>query len=245
MEATPSPKSTPVAPKQRSPWGLVILFVSAVLAVILCAYLGYGYGQQALRDVQTPTTVDLTTDLFDQEKSDGFISEPQILSQVAQNERRMRAQGLRVVDSTAGSVVRDANLETSDIFAAPKVVAAAAKADTQQEATSADLVLRVNTVQKLANQLILEVSLSNNSDKDRRFLYGDAFNQLLVSDEKGKRLSTLTSNLPGDVRADGTTYTGTIEIPIDELGSARYLRLSLQNFPDGQVNLAIPSVKLP
>ncbi|WP_218082159.1 hypothetical protein [Anthocerotibacter panamensis] len=217
----------------------------AIVVSVLGAYAGYGFGERSLLDVSVPTSVDLKNELDTPDKAQGFIQEDQVLSQIQQSEKRLREQGLALAPPIGDPQTQaEANLDKSDIFAEPEVVAAEDKGYTTQTTNSNAVSLQVNDVRRVANSLVLEVALTNQGSEDLRFLYGDAFNLLVISDERGKRLSALTTGLPGDLPPNGEQYTGSIEVPLDELGDARYLRLSLQDYPDGKVTLVIPSLKV-
>jgi len=208
------------------------------------AYGGYGFGEKSLEDVSMPSSADATRQVDSLGKSEGFIAEAQVLSQVQAAEQQLRAQGLTTLPLATASTQPGVDLNKSDIFDEPEVVAAA-EGDTTAEVSSESVSFKVNGVHRTTDALVLDVTLNNQGDEDRRFLYGDAFNLLILSDENGKRLSTLTTDLPGDLPANGEQYAGSIEVPLDELADAHYLRLSLKDYPDRKVNLLISSLKIP
>jgi len=232
--------------RRPNPWGWVVLVTAVLVVGIGAAYWGYGYGQQARLDVTAPITVDIARNLDSTEKASGFLNETQVLAKVAQSEITLRSGGLLPAGMPAvEGTDAVADLEKSDIFTEPEVVAAADAGYTTQKVESGSVQLQVVGVQRVEPYLVIDINLSNQGSQDRRFLYGDAFNLLVISDERGKRLSTLTNGLPGSLPAGGGVYSGSIEIPLDELGEARYLRLNLQAFPTGDVNLVVSSLKVP
>ncbi|WP_287127444.1 hypothetical protein [Candidatus Cyanaurora vandensis] len=242
-----APDTARSAVRYQSPWGFALFLTALIIAGVGMAYWGYNLGQRAAKNVSVPTSLNLVQPSANQEKAEGFIREFDVLARFQQQEQDIRRQGLGPVPLPDADIQASTgvNLEESDILEPAEVVAAQEQGQASQETTSAGVNLRVEDVQRLANALVLELNLTNQGGTDRRFLYGDAFNLLVVSDDQGRRLSTLTTGLPGDLPADGSTYAGSIEVPIDELGEARYLRVSLADYPDRQVDLVIGSLKVP
>ncbi len=235
---------SPKPPRYRTPW-MLIVFVAALAITVGAAYISYSFGQRALRDVTTPTSI--TVAGLKGARSTGFIQEMQVLTQVAQLELRLREQGLTQVSLTDidPELQSEVDLTKSDIFEEPEIVPADPQPYPTQQVSNGSVNLSVTDIYRLNNNLILDLTLSNQGSDDRRFLYGDAFNQLVISDETGRRLSTFTTGLPGDLPANGEVYAGSIEIPLDEVQSARYLRINLRDYPDQAVDLLLGSVAVP
>jgi len=227
--------------RYRNPWGFLIFLAALPVVLLGMAYWGYDLGQRALKDVSVPTTV--PTVPTTQEQAQGFIRETDILTRIAQQMERLRLQGFGPVPLPSVENSGEVDLNTSDIFQEPEVIAAD-QTESSRTVSNDQVTLEVTGVERIANLLVLDLSLTNQGSDDLRFLYADAFNALLVSDEQKRRLSTSTSGLPPDLPADGSAYSGSIEIPLDEIGDSRYLRLSLSDYKQ-QVNLVIPAIKLP
>lgn len=90
--------------------------------------------------------------------------------------------------------------------------------------------------------IILETYLRNDSTETVRFLYSSF---LEVSNAEGQSLTAFVEDLPGELPALGETFQGEIRIPQNLVGESKTLKVSLSDYPDRTLTLAINEVPMP
>ena len=105
-------------------------------------------------------------------------------------------------------------------------------------ATDAKVTLEVRSIKKEGEALLLDVSLKNDSSRSVEFLYSF----LNVTDDRGRALSATTQGLPGKLPPNGQAYSGKVSIPTVLLGGAKKLSMTLTDYPDRQLELAVADI---
>jgi hypothetical protein len=98
--------------------------------------------------------------------------------------------------------------------------------------------LQVSSANQQGGSLLLNVSLKNSGTTPVRFLYSF----LNVTDDQGRALSAITEGLPGELPANGETFTGTVSIPTALLEDAKKLSLTLTDYPDQKLQLKMSEI---
>ncbi|MDG2991445.1 hypothetical protein L3556_10965 [Candidatus Synechococcus calcipolaris G9] len=96
----------------------------------------------------------------------------------------------------------------------------------------------VSSARTQGDELVLQVSLKNDSSQGVQFLY----TFLEVTNDKGESLSALTNGLPTELPAGSDVATGTINISQALLRNAKAINLKLSNYPNQDVELHVPAI---
>ncbi|NER33606.1 MAG: hypothetical protein F6J93_06035 [Oscillatoria sp. SIO1A7] len=105
-------------------------------------------------------------------------------------------------------------------------------------ATDDKVTLEVRSMKKEGQALILDVTLKNESSRSVEFLYSF----LSIKDDSGRSLSATTQGLPGKLSPNSQLHSGKVSIPIAVLGDAKKLSMTLTDYPDRKLELAIADI---
>lgn len=105
-------------------------------------------------------------------------------------------------------------------------------------ATDDKVTLEVRSMKKEGQALILDVTLKNESSRSVEFLYSF----LSIKDDSGRSLSATTQGLPGKLSPNSQVYSGKVSIPTAALGDAKKLSMTLTDYPDRKLELAIADI---
>jgi len=100
--------------------------------------------------------------------------------------------------------------------------------------------LTINTVTRASGNLVLDVTLQNESPHNLQFSY----TFLDVISDDGTSLIAITQGLPTELPADSDPFSGTIQIPLVSLDEVKTLSLSLADFPNQDVKLSLKDIPL-
>lgn len=224
----------------RSTFLLTLLTLLAIMvtAGTLSAYLGFAIGSQALRGVTQP---DVTTDrkLLQQQQIDD------------------RQKGLTIIDEKEILTEVNNQIQAKQKKSQHQQKQAQAKKDTQpinftqqqQEAksssfpirdTAGGVTLEVLQAHRQGDSLLLNVNLKNEGAETVNFLYSF----LDVRDDRGRFISVIPENLPGQLPANGQNFTGTLKIPTVLLDNAENLSLTLTDYPEQKVELKLSNIPI-
>jgi hypothetical protein len=106
------------------------------------------------------------------------------------------------------------------------------------EGESQGVTLQVSNAFQQDGALVLTVNLKNESSAAVQFLYSF----LEVRDERGRSLTAITDDLPGEVPSNGDWFTGTVRIADVVLADAQTLSLALTNYPDQDLQLNLTGI---
>ncbi|OKH18264.1 hypothetical protein NIES593_22360 [Hydrococcus rivularis NIES-593] len=95
----------------------------------------------------------------------------------------------------------------------------------------------VKATQK-GGSLLLEVNLSNEGSAPVQFLYSF----LEVKDKKGRPLSAIVEGLPGELPANGESFTGIVRIPLELVDEGQQISLNLTDYPAQKLKLNISNI---
>lgn len=98
--------------------------------------------------------------------------------------------------------------------------------------------LEVSSARQQGGSLLLSVSLKNEGNAPVRFLYSF----LNVTDDQGRALSATTEGLPGELAANGESFSGTVSIPTALLEDAKKLSVTLTDYPDQKLQLKLSEI---
>jgi hypothetical protein len=210
----------------------------AILAMMLTAgtlsaYLGFAIGSQALRAVTQP---DVTTDrksskqqqVDDRHKGLTIIDEKEILTEVDNQIKAKQKQS---------QLKQQAKEEQKSLD----------RIQQQQEAksssfpirdTAGGVTLEVLQAHRQGDSLLLDVNLKNEGSETVNFLYSF----LDVRDDRGRFISVIPDNLPGQLPANGQSFTGTLKIPTVLLDNVENLSLTLTDYPAQKLELKLTNI---
>lgn len=98
--------------------------------------------------------------------------------------------------------------------------------------------LEVASARYSGGALLLKVNFKNEGSKTVRFLYSF----LDVMDDQGRALSANTEGLPGELPANGKTFSGVVSIPTFLLDDVKKISLKLTDYPDQQLQLQMSDI---
>ncbi|MBE9006828.1 hypothetical protein IQ259_17575 [Fortiea sp. LEGE XX443] len=105
-------------------------------------------------------------------------------------------------------------------------------------AESEGVTFGVQSARYSGGDLLLKVKMQNKGKDSVRFLYSF----LDVTDDKGRTLSASTEGLPGELPANGPTFSGTVIIPTALLDDVNKVSLSLTDYPAQKLKLDVSNI---
>jgi hypothetical protein len=209
---------------------ILVMMVSAGSA---SAYIGYLMGSQALRGVTQPD-INSTKKLNKKKQIEEgsykglkIIDEKEILVKVYNRingqEKKAKEQSWQPQDKFLKS-----NQQQEPIKSVSLPIR-----DTAQGVT-----LEVLETQRQGNSLLLDINLKNEGQEAVRFLYSF----LDVRDDRGRILSAIADNLPGELPANGKTFAGTLRIPTVLLDNAENISVTLTDYPAQKLELKLDQI---
>jgi len=189
-------------------------------------------GDQALQGVQQPDARPTKKKTGKQIAQDGvpILSEKDILTKVAEQEKKLnqRQQSEEKVQAKESEAKESEEKEE-----------AIRKADRfPSKSQDRGVTLEVESVEEKGGSLLLAVKLQNEGGRPVRFLYSF----LDVTDDRGRGMSAVTEGLPGEVPANGQTFSGTVSIPKALLEESKQLSLSLTDYPEQKLELKVSGI---
>lgn len=106
---------------------------------------------------------------------------------------------------------------------------------------SQGVVLEINEVRRQGDSLVMQVNMRNGGNQPVRFLYSF----LSVTDDKGQELSVSANGLPSDLPSFSETYSGRISVPLTLLEGVEKISLTLTDYPDQNLDLALADIPVP
>ncbi|MBE9169270.1 hypothetical protein IQ238_17650 [Pleurocapsales cyanobacterium LEGE 06147] len=215
-----------------------LLLTLAILAMMLTAgtmsaYIGFVIGSQALRAITQP---DLSTDRKSnkQQQVDGqhkgltIIDEKEILSEVENkiNVKQKQSRLKQQAKEEKKSVARIQQQQEAESSSFPL------------RDTAGGVTLEVLQAHRQGDSLLLDVNLKNEGSETVNFLYSF----LELKDDRGRFISVIPDNLPGQLPANGQNFTGTLKIPTVLLDNAQSLSLTLTDYPAQKLELKLTNI---
>lgn len=226
---------TTARPPSRLPSGLFWLSLFVFLAMIgvglSSAWWGMRLGNEALQGVNAPDVNPVRNFVNPDQKNK---QKPELITPRLRSEADIIKQVTTVMKEGRKSKPQAIAPQTSK----PATHQGKVALPRPLIASDQQITLTLGAIQRDSEGLILNVSLRNQSNQSRNFLYSF----LDVRDNEGNALSAMTENLPSQLPGNGQTYTGTITIPEALLGKAQTLSLSLTDYPEQQLNLALDKI---
>lgn len=207
-----------------------VLLTIMLIAGSLSAVAGYFFGRESLRGVTQPVVNPILGDVNSNAEALGqrqtLLKEGDIIAQVEKI--------TKVKPKPATSPTPDASPSpevSDDPSAAPGF---------PRTVTDQGVKLTINTVTRASGNLVLDVTLQNESPHNLQFSY----TFLDVISDDGTSLIAITQGLPTELPADSDPFSGTIQIPLVSLDEVKTLSLSLADFPNQDVKLSLKDIPL-
>ncbi|MDS3861993.1 hypothetical protein RIF25_14410 [Thermosynechococcaceae cyanobacterium BACA0444] len=208
----------------------LVLLAIMLIAGSLSTLGGYFFGRESLRGVTQPVVNPILGDVSSEAETSSprqtFLKESDIITQaegITTNRPRPAQPTASVTPTPTQS---PGNAEAPGAAGFPKVV------------TVEGVKLAVNSVSQVNGDLVLGVTLSNQSPVNVQFIY----TYLDIMSDQGTPLIAITKGLPTEVPAKGESYSGTIHIPLTSLAEVKTLNLSLTDFPNQDIKLSIKDI---
>lgn len=208
----------------------LMLLALMVGAGMVSAMWGVALGREALKGVTQPDTRPTNN-----------------LAKRGANSRREEFTILREDDIIAGAKSRiSGKAKDGKVSESTTATNASAKTDSSKAAfpmvsESESVVLEISDVRRQGDSLVMQVSLRNGGNQPVRFLYSF----LSVTDDKGQELSVTANGLPSDLPSSSETYSGTVKVPVTLLEGVEKVSLSLTDYPDQNLDLALTDIPVP
>ncbi len=208
----------------------VVLLGIMFMAGGLSAFGGYLFGRESLRGVTQPVVNpilgDFSSNAQDLGQRQALLKESDIIAQV---ERVIQGQ------TTSTPTPTPTPAETPEETPAPESTPIAGF---PKETSMQGVHMAVNSAEIADGNLVLEVSLTNDSVSSLQFIY----TFLDVTSDSGTPLIAITQGLPTELPAESETFTGTVAIPLTSLDDVKSLNLSLSDFPNQDIQLKIQDI---
>jgi hypothetical protein len=208
------------------------ILVMMLAAGSVSAYIAYLMGSQALRgvtqpDVSSTKKLNKKKEVNTSYKGLNLIDEKKILvnvyNQINGKENEENDQSLREEKNSPKFTEKQNDIKNASFPIT----------DTNQGVT-----LAVLKAQRQGSSILLDVNLKNEGTESVRFLYSF----LDVRDDRGRILSVITDNLPGELPPNGKTFTGSLKIPTVLLNDAKNISVTLTDYPDQELELKLPEI---
>jgi hypothetical protein len=222
---------------------LSLLGIMAAIAFI-SAVVGYKVGAIALEGVTQPEAnpaQKFADGKYEREDPQAFrpVSEKTIINQVYNTIQRKSKVFKPEIAAEPDKSKEKGDSQQLDFAASPQP--SSNKTQTLPLQSQAEgLLLKVNGVEQVSNSLVLAISLRNDGDRPRRFLYSF----LELKDDRGEAISGIIEGLPEEIPANKQTFNGQIKIPRGLLQDDRRLALTLSDYPDQTITLSIKDIPL-
>lgn len=208
----------------------LVLLAIMLIAGSLSALGGYLFGRESLRGVTQPVVNPILGDVSSEGETatprQTFLQESEIIAQ-AEGMRANKSKPTPAPPSVTPSPTQSPeNSQALGAAGFPKVV------------TVEGVKLAVNSVSQVNGDLVLGVTLINQSPVDVQFIY----TYLEITSDQGTPLIAITKGLPTEVPAKSESYSGTIHIPLTSLAEVKTLNLSLTDFPNQDIQISIQDI---
>ena len=211
----------------------LILLTLMAGAGAVSASLGYNLGREALKGITQPDLRPTAVGEGGQKpRRETMVIVPESKT-ISEMEKRLRG-GAQAPESSPVAAPAATPSPSSDF------VAVAPQAGFPLLGQSQGMTLSVDSVQRQGDAVVLNVSLKNTSGRPVQFLYS----ALNLSDNQGRTFSANTQGLPAEVPPNGESFSGTVSIPSALVQESQTLSLSLENYPDQQIQLQVSNIPL-
>ncbi len=209
------------------------LLAMMLTAGTLSAYLGLAVGSQALRAVTQPEISRDRKSNKQQQVDDKhqeliIIDEKEILTAVDNQIKAKQKQ----------SQLKEQAKQEQESIAPTQQQQKAKSSSFPIRDTAGGVTLEVLQAHRQGDSLLLDVNLKNEGSETVNFLYSF----LDVRDDRGRFISVIPDNLPGQLPANGQNFTGTLKIPTVLLDNAQNLSLTLTDYPAQKLELKLTNI---
>jgi hypothetical protein len=214
-----------------------ILLSLMVSAGVISSAWGYRLGREALKGITQPDTRP-TNNMARRNGGSAqgnnlvFLKEEDILAEV-----KARMEG-KTGPITAQRQAQAQAAAPAEPAPAESPTAAEPAAGLPLKAADQGVELEVRQVRRQGANLVLDVALQNQSDRDIEFLYSF----MNVTDDQGQALSVSTEGLPTELLSKSEVVTGEVRVPADAIEQAETLSLTLTDYPDQRLRLEMSGI---
>jgi hypothetical protein len=205
------------------------------------AFWGFTLGSSALKGVTTPDgrpTTKFTSSKSSSSQQSGLVllKEEEILKIV---KARIQGKAKAAKSEKLEEDDEETNISKQKPEETPKEVAQEKlQPGFPVAAESKGVTFAVESARYSGGDLLLRVKMQNKGNDSVRFLYSF----LDVTDDKGRTLSASTEGLPGELPANGPTFSGTVSIPTALLDDVKKVSLALTDYPAQQLKLEVSNI---
>ncbi|WP_448527416.1 hypothetical protein [Parathermosynechococcus lividus] len=206
---------------------LVLIVLTGAITTVT-AFIGYYVGRDSLRGVSQPVVNPILGNAHSQ----------------SGQERATILDEAEIIARTQATIAEMSDTSTErEIVPAPANPAAPEPQTSEQSslpivAEDKGVRLEVRSVQSIGQDLLLNVTLKNDSSQGIQFIY----TFLEVKDDHGNLLSALTEGLPTELPAGSDLATGVITIPKSLLADTTTVTLRLASYPNQDVQLQAANI---
>ncbi len=206
---------------------LVLIALTGAITTVT-AIIGYYIGRDSLRGVSQPVVNPILGNAISQSGQE----RPTILDEA------------EIIARTQATIAEMSDTSTErEIVPAPANPAEPEPQSSEQStlpivAEDKGVRLEIRSVQSIGQNLLLNVTLKNDSSQGIQFIY----TFLEVKDEQGNLLSALTEGLPTELPPGSDLATGVITIPKSLLTDTKTITLRLASYPNQDVQLQAASI---
>ena len=218
------------------PWFLTgILFLLSLTAGLYGFQWGNNLGEDALFGVRQPNSQSSSLRRGQNSQSEeqtstqpsSFLSEADIVQRVS--DQKVQNSGFVSAQTSPESASTQSLAESS---------AATPEGSFPYEVQSQGVYLKVQSLSVNQETLTLNLSLQNEGTEPVRFLY----RFLTLTDNRGQVLSSSVEGLPSELPALSQTFRGTVRVPRIAAEELRSVSLSLTDYPNQVVQLALEDI---
>lgn len=221
----------------------LLLLIAMVGAGTVSALYGFTLGYEALQGVKQPEN-NPTQQLIRSRKTDGKATTETGLQLLSEREVIVAVYDKIYDQEQALKKQKQAETKPKSSFvklpetAAPNDAKPKAKSPFPLSQSSGNVTLEITDGRILGNYWVMDVSIKNDSRQAVNFLY----NFLELKDDQGQIISAQTEELPTEIPANNQKYAGQIRIPAVILAQSKSLSLTLEDYPNREVSLAIADI---
>lgn len=204
----------------------LLLMALTGLVTTVTAVIGYHLGQNSLRGVSQPVVNPILGNALSQsgQERDMILDEAEIIARTQAMIAQMSDPATE--PETVPDPTGESEPQTREQYRLPIV------------AEDKGVRLEIRSVQSKGQNLLLNVTLKNDSSQGVQFIY----TFLEVKDDRGNLLSAITEGLPTELPAGSDLATGVIAIPKSSLAQTKTLTLRLASYPNQDVQLQAANI---
>ncbi len=210
----------------------------------LSALVGYLFGHQSLKGVTQPDMNPFVNNSAAQnqfpKQGTYLLKESDIIAKIERETKGItKANDAKKKDEKADKDDKDKDKDKAG--ASPSASPSPSQpVGLPMSVKSQGLSLNIQSLSADDNAVVLDVTMQNGGGQEVQFLY----DFLEVSDDQSQFLSTEVKGLPAKFSAKSETFKGSIRVLGVTPNSAKWISLSLADYPDQKIKLEVPKLLL-